>query len=128
MTVETVTADQGGNGTAPPSDLDLLRAEVANEAKPRDDLPEGAVSVPLHNRAGEVVAVFGVLHPDDWPSSANEDPQGQRLYTWALKVLATEEDRALWRALDPPNREVARFIDDWSAASGNKPGEGNASR
>lgn len=124
MTVEPAVTTDPGNGTPPPADLDLLKAEVAAESKPRDDLPEGAVLVPLHNRAGEVVATFAVLHPDDWPCSAAEDVNNTvmpRIFTWALKVLATEDDRNLWRAIDPSNRAASQFIEDWQRASGNDP-------
>lgn len=125
MTVETTTTAPA-NGTPTASDLELLRAEVATEGKPRDDLPEGAVLVPLHNRAGEVVATFAVLHPDDWPSSANEDVNSQRYFTWGTKVLATPDDVDLWRAIDPKNREVVEFINSWNRASGNDPGKGRS--
>lgn len=102
----------------PNRDLDLLRNEVATETV-TPDLPEGAVRVPLHDRAGNVVAEFVVLHPDDWPSSANEDVNTQRYFSWALKVLATEEEKRLWRALDPKNREAVEFINRWQVTSGN---------
>lgn len=121
MTVETTA----GSVTPPPvSDLDLLQAEVAAEGKPRDDLPVGAVLVPLHDRSGKVVATFAVLHPDDWPSSANEDVNSQRYFSWATKVMATPDAADLWRALDPRNREVVQFINTWQAASGNDPKAG----
>jgi len=115
-----------GNGTAPAGDLELLKNEVAAETQARPDLPEGAVVVPLYTKDGNVVAEFAVLHPDDWPSSANEDVNSQRYYSWALKVMATDTDADLWRTLDPPNRAVIRFINDWQTASGNAPGKGRS--
>lgn len=121
MTVEPAVTLDPGNGTPSAADLDLLKAEVATEGKPRDDLPEGAVLVPLHDRSGEVVATFAVLHPDDWPSSANEDVNSQRYFTWALKVIADDDGRDLWRAIDPRNREVVEFINSWNRVSGNDP-------
>lgn len=121
MTIEAVST---GNGTLPAGDLGLLQAEVASEGKPRPDLPEGAVRVPLYARDGVLVHEFAVLHPDDWPSSANEDVNSQRYFTWARKVMATDEDRLLWEATDPRNREVVGFINAWQAASGNDPKAG----
>lgn len=121
----TRRAAAADNGTPPAGDLELLKAEVATEIQARDDLPEGAVTVPLHDRAGEVVAEFVVLHPDDWPSSANEDVNSQRYFSWALKVMATSADVERWRTIDPRNREVVGFINEWQARSGNlDPGKG----
>lgn len=106
------------------SDHQLLLNEVANEQPTTDrpdDVPQDALKVPLHNRDGEIVAEFWVLHPDDWPSSANEDPDYKRYFSWALKVLATEEQKDLWRALDPTNREAGQFVSDWVIATGADP-------
>src|SRR5688572_31429231 len=51
----------------------------------RPDLPEGAVVVPLYTKDGNVVAEFAVLHPDDWPSSANEDVNRSEEHTSELQ-------------------------------------------
>jgi hypothetical protein len=109
---------------ADPSDLDLLVAETAaeNGGQTRPDLPDGAVVVPLHDRDGTtVVHEFVILHPDDWPSSANEDPDAQRFYSWALKVLASDDDKNMWRALDPTNRQSRAFVVAWMRAVGRDP-------
>lgn len=100
------------NAAEPASDLELIQAEVATETVKHDNLPEGAVLVPLGD------TVVAVLHPDDWPSSANEDVNAERFLTWALKVLATDEDKALWLAMDPINRQVGQFLLDWQKAIG----------
>jgi hypothetical protein len=105
-----------------PTDLELLVAETAAEGQAREDLPEGAIVVPLYAKDGTtVVHEFGVLHPDDWPSSANEDPDQRRVYSWALKVLATEDDKNMWKALDPTNRQASAFINSWIRAAGQDP-------
>jgi hypothetical protein len=105
-----------------PTDLDLLVAETAAEGQARTDLPEGAIVIPLYAKDGvTLVHEFAVLHPDDWPSSANEDPDQRRVYSWALKVLATDGDKAMWRALDPTNRQASEFINTWIRAAGQDP-------
>lgn len=109
--------------TPEPTDHDLLLNELAAEGRAEPDLPEGAVIVPLHDRDDNVVARFVVLHPDDWPSSAIEDANTQRFYSWGLKVLASEEGRLLWQAIDPKMREAIRFMNDWQVSSGNRPGK-----
>ncbi len=114
---EPQTVEQDG-----PATLDLLVAEVAAEGQARPDLPDGAVLVPLYDKAGEtLVHEFAILHPDDWPSSANEDPNSQRIYSWALKVLATDDDIAMWKALDPTNRQANAFINAWIRLAGQDP-------
>ncbi len=114
---------------APVDDHTLLVNEVAaTEQSANPDLPEGACVVPLHNRTGDVIAELIVLHPDDWPSSINDAVNDPRRWTeWALTVLATDEARDLWRAVNPKNRETARFINDWNVASGNVPGKDDTS-
>ncbi len=105
-----------------PSDLDRIVNEVAAEKPTRTDLPDGAVVVPLHTADGNtVVHEFAVLHPDDWPSSANEDPDMQRYYSWALKVLVTDDDKDMWRAIDPTNRQSRRFVAEWMRTVGQDP-------
>jgi len=114
---DTDTAEQNPQG-----DLDLLVNEVAAEGQARPDLPDGAVLVPLYAKDGTtLVHEFAVLHPDDWPSSANEDPDQRRVYSWALKVLATEDDRDMWKALDPTNRQASAFINAWIRIAGQDP-------
>lgn len=110
------------------SDHQLLINEVATQGSAEPGMPEGAVTVPLHNKAGETVAEFVVLHPDDWPSSANAEVTNPMTWTsWATKVLATDEQKDLWRAIDPTNWQVGRFIDSWNSASGNASGKGQPS-
>lgn len=117
MTEQTTTAEADT-----PADLELLVAETAAEGQTRTDLPDGAIVVPLYAKDGvTVVHEFGVLHPDDWPSSANEDPESGYFYSWAMKVLATDEDKAMWRALDPTNRQANRFVREWQRVAGQDP-------
>ncbi len=105
-----------------PTDLDVLIAETAAEGQTRTDLPDGAVLVSLYDPKGDtVVHEFAILHPDDWPSSANEDPETGRFFSWAVKVLATDEDKDMWRALDPTNRQASRFIREWQRVVGQDP-------
>lgn len=127
MTVEAV-ADNVQPDAPGQKELDLLVAETAAEARTHPDLPEGAVIVPLYGRDEEVLAELAVLHPDDWPSSANEDVNGQRYYSWGSKVMATDDDSTLWRALDPTNRQAIRFINDWTRLSGNDQGKGGGQK
>lgn len=113
---QTVEADPN------PTDLELLVNETVAEGQTRNDLPEGAALVPLYAKDGTtLIHEFAVLHPDDWPSSANEDPDMQRYYSWALKVLATDTDRDMWRAIDPTNRQSRAFVIAWMRAVGQDP-------
>ncbi len=105
------------------SDHQLLVNEVAQEQPTEPDLPEGAVRVDLRDPKGEtVVGTFVVLGGDDWPTRVTSwmrDPE--KWYEWAMAVLATDDDRDLWRALDPTNRQTARFIDALLIATGSIP-------
>src|SRR5688572_35273 len=117
MTEQQTTIEE-----AAPTDLELIVAETVAEGQARPDLPEGAVLVPLYAMDGTtLVHTFAVLDPEDWPSSANEDPDMQRYYSWALKVLATDDDRDMWRAIDPRNRQSRRFVQEWMRAVGHDP-------
>ncbi len=121
MTIDTVnsisTDDQSG-----PDDLELLVNETVAEGQTHPDLPDGATLVPLYAKDGAtLVHTFAVLHGDDWPASANEDPETARYYSWALKVLATDDDKAMWRVLDPTNRQASRFVKDWMRLVGQDP-------
>ncbi len=111
-----------------PTDLELIVAETVAEGQARPDLPEGAIVVPLYAKDGvTLVHEFAVIHPDDWPSSANEDPDMQRYFSWALKVLATDDDKDMWRALDPTNRQSRAFVRGWMRAVGRDPKDTPAS-
>jgi hypothetical protein len=82
------------------------------EPAPRD-LPDGAVEVPFLDK-GTVV----VLDPEDWPSSANEALLNRMFNTWATKVLATEDDVALWLNTDPTRRQVDQFFAEYNRITG----------
>jgi hypothetical protein len=121
VTIDTTTGTDQPQDAAP-SDLELLVNETVAEGRTLDGLPDGAVLVSLYEKDGTtLVHEFAVLHPDDWPASANEDPDQRRIYTWALKVLATDDDKAMWRAIDPTNRQANQFINSWIRAAGVDP-------
>lgn len=108
----------------PVSDHTLLVNEVAAADAPTEpDLPEGAVRIDLRDPKGEtVVGTFVVLGGDDWPTRVTSwmrDPE--RWYEWAMAVLATDDDKDLWRTLDPTNRQTSRFINDFLTATGALP-------
>lgn len=105
------------------SNHQLLVNEVAMEQPGDPDLPEGAVRIDLRDPKGEAaVGTFVVLGGDDWPSRVTpymRDPE--RWHEWAMAVLATDDDKDLWRALDPTNRQTSRFINDFLSATGALP-------
>ncbi len=100
----------------------LLRLvnEVAAEQSGDPDPPDGAVRVDLLDAKAETtVGTFVVLGGDDWPTRVTSwmrDPE--KWYDWAMAVLATDDDRDLWRAVDPTNRQTGRFINDFLIATG----------
>ncbi len=106
------------------SDHQLLLNEVAAEQPTKPGLlPEGAVEVDLRDRTGKtVVGTFVVLGGDDWPTRVTSwmrDPE--KWYEWAMAVLATDDDRDLWAAIDPTNRQTSAFINAYLVATGALP-------
>ncbi len=121
MTIDTVNSTTTNEEPGPDA-LELLVNETVAEGQTHPDLPDGAVRVPLYANDGTtLVHEFVVLHSDDWPASANEDPDHMRYYSWAVKVLATDDDKDMWRALDPTNRQAQRFVREWMRAIGQDP-------
>ncbi len=112
----------------PSPDLDALREEVRDEqpdggkAERDAGIPPNAVKVMLRDHE------FVVLHPIDWPGSANEFYIQNRFYAWAMKALAFDADKRVWDAMDPSTREGLEFGAAVMAATGATPGESIASQ
>ncbi|GAA2346969.1 hypothetical protein [Dactylosporangium salmoneum] len=96
------------------TDLDAIRAEVANEPDGGDQPHRG--DQPYVVAIGDTSIV--VKHFLDWPGSADDDLAAGRFGIWASKVLDGDNYAKVWKPMDPTNRQIIAFFGDLEVISG----------
>jgi hypothetical protein len=106
--------------TDPPTDADLLAAEVETETETDD----GSVVVTLATDLGKADVTVPPLSA--WRSMARNAlfSRGDDLF-WAQRTL-TPEDAQAWMELDPTQAEVQDFFAAWGRVTGQMLGESAA--